>query len=109
MELHGNAHPVLRSTLERLRILARETRPRVTPHILLCKAVEELNARAVLRQRGGRVAERALSNLELFLEMARPYDVRGLKAFSDSMRKQWEDAQKAQDGRPMPTCTRSAW
>lgn len=100
MELDGNAHPVLRSTLERLRILARETRPRVTPHILLCKAVEELNARAVLRQRGGRTAERALSNLELFLEMARPYDVRGLKAFSDSMRKQWEDAQKAQDGRP---------
>ena len=91
--------PLLKEILWKLNNLARKRRS-ITPHIMLCEAVEELNVRSILRQRGDRVAERALANLDLFLEMARPYHVRGLRAFSDAMRTQWEEARKAQDGRP---------
>ncbi|MCO6415853.1 UvrD-helicase domain-containing protein [Siccirubricoccus sp. KC 17139] len=93
------SNPLLKEILGKLNSLAKKRRS-VTPHIMLCEAVEYLNVRSILRQRGDRVAERALANLDLFLEMARPYDVRGLRAFSDAMRTQWEEARKAQDGRP---------
>jgi exodeoxyribonuclease-5 len=100
MALERVSTPLLRETLKKLTWLARK-RSSVTPDILLCEAVEEMNVRSILRQRGGRVAERALANLDLFLEMARPYDVRGLKAFSDAMRAQWEEARRTQqEGRP---------
>ncbi len=42
----------------------------------------------------------ALANVELFLEMARAYDARGLKAFAEAMRVNWNDAQKEMEGRP---------
>lgn len=99
MELPATADPVLRSRLQILADLAKR-KGSVTPHLLLCRAVEEMGVRAVLRQRGGRVAERALSNVDLFLEMTRAYEVRGLKAFSDAMRRAWEDGEKELDGRP---------
>ena len=92
-------HPLLRRTLDVLQILARHARA-TTPFVLLCQAVEELQVRPLLRQRQGRTAERALANLDLFLEGARSYDVRGLAAFAAAMRAQWEDAQRAMEGRP---------
>lgn len=91
--------PLLRATLEKLRSLARQRRT-CTPHILLCRAVEAMNVRAILRQRGGRVAELALANVDLFLEMTRPYDVRGIRAFAERMRERWEEAEKSPDARP---------
>ncbi|MBR0661666.1 UvrD-helicase domain-containing protein [Neoroseomonas oryzicola] len=99
MELPATADPVLKSRLEILADLAKR-KGSMTPHLLLCRAVEEMGVRAVLRQRGGRVAERALANVDLFLEMTRAYEVRGLKAFSDAMRRAWEDGEKELDGRP---------
>jgi len=89
----------LREVLETLKSLERR-RLRTTPHALLCRAVEELKIRAKLRQRGNRVAELALANVDLFLEMARAYDVRGLLSFADRMRARWEEAEKAPDARP---------
>jgi ATP-dependent exoDNAse (exonuclease V) beta subunit len=99
MQLPETANAVLLSRLTALRGLA-DARNRTTPHLLLSRAVEEIGVRALLRARGGRIAERALANVDMFLEMARAYSVRGLRAFSDAMREQWEEAQRAVDGRP---------
>jgi ATP-dependent exoDNAse (exonuclease V) beta subunit len=99
MDLEKVSDPLLRETLRKLRELHRQC-SRSTPHVLLSEAVETMNVRPILRQRGGRVAERALANLDRFLETSRAYDVRGLKAFADAMRLQWEDASKAIDARP---------
>ncbi len=91
--------PLLRDTLEILQNLGRQARS-TTPYVLLCQAVEELQVRPLLRQRQDRTAERALANLDLFLEGARPYDVRGLGVFALAMRAQWAEAQRAMEGRP---------
>ena len=72
----------------------------VTPFELLAEAVEELRVRPILEQRHPRSAERALSNVDLFLELARPYAVRGLKAFASDMRKKWEASSSQAEGRP---------
>jgi exodeoxyribonuclease-5 len=92
-------NPLARSVLERLqglRKLARGT----TPHKLLAQAVDELRVRPVLMQRNGRQAERALANVDLYLNFSRAYDIRGLTAFSDAMRTAWEDETRAVEGRP---------
>lgn len=99
MDLDRVPNPLLRATLEKLQSLARQRRT-CTPHILLCRAVEAMNVRAILRERGGRVAELALANVDLFLEMSRAYDVRGLRAFAERMRERWEDAASSLDARP---------
>ena len=90
---------VLGRAVEVLQTLARKAR-QTTPYQLMAEAVEELNVRPVLRARYLRGAERALANVELFLEMARAYDARGLKAFAEAMRVNWNDAQKEMEGRP---------
>jgi exodeoxyribonuclease-5 len=99
MEPASIPDPTMRSAIERLAAL-RTKRRTATPHMLLGWAIEQLQVRPKLRQRGGRVAERALANVDLFLDMARAYDVRGLKAFADAMRGQWEEATRTQDARP---------
>jgi exodeoxyribonuclease-5 len=93
------APPLLRETLEILQTLAKHARG-TTPYVLLSQAVEELRVRPLLRQRQDRTAERALANVDLFLEGARAYDMRGLVAFAAAMRAQWADAQRVIEGRP---------
>ena len=90
---------LLRETLAILQSLAKGARG-TTPFVLLCQAVEELQVRALLRRRQDRTAERALANIDQFLEAARPYDTRGLKAFAQAMTAQWKDAQRSMEGRP---------
>ena len=68
--------------------------------MLLAQAVEEMRVRPVLRQRGGRGAERALANVDAFLDMTRAYETRGLRAFAQAMRMQWSDETRAQEARP---------
>jgi ATP-dependent exoDNAse (exonuclease V) beta subunit len=93
------AHPVLGPILEILQNLARKAR-RTTPYQILAEAVEELGIRAILRARYRLAPERALANVELFLEMARAYDGRGLVAFALAMRRNWDDAEAQVEGRP---------
>ena len=93
------SHPVLSRTLEILQNLARKARL-TTPYQLTAEALEELNVRPILRARYHRGAERALANVELFLEMARAYDARGLSAFVEALRANWEEAEKQIEGRP---------
>lgn len=90
---------VLRETLEILQALAKGARG-TTPFVLLCQAVEELQVRPLLRRRQDRTAERALANVDQFLEAARAYDTRGLQAFAQAMTAQWKNAQRSMEGRP---------
>lgn len=92
-------NPLARNVLERLQGLRRMFRS-TTPHKLIAQAIDELRVRPVLMQRNGRQAERALANVDLYLNFSRAYDVRGLTAFSDAMRASWEDETRAVEGRP---------
>lgn len=92
---HQLAQNVLR-TLQALGRMARGT----TPHNLLSQAVDALRVRPAIIQRCGRQAERALANVDLFLNFSRSYDVRGLAAFSEAMTAAWEDENSAVEGRP---------
>ena len=71
-----------------------------TPFALLAEAVEQLQVRALLRQRQPKSAERALANLDLFLEMAGSYAVRGLGCFAADLRSKWEKTEAQAEGRP---------
>jgi ATP-dependent exoDNAse (exonuclease V) beta subunit len=92
---HALAHSVL-ETLQSPHRRARST----TPYALLADAVAALNVRPQLRQRFRGGSERAIANVDLFLEMARAYDVRGLRAFARDMRANWTDAVRQVEGRP---------
>ena len=59
-----------------------------------------LNIRSQLRQRFKAGADRALANTDVFLEMSRAYDIRGLRAFASDMRANWEEAVRQVEGRP---------
>ena len=92
-------NPVLKQTLAILQNLARKARGS-TPHQLMAEAVEELKARPILKARNRHGAERALANVELVLEMARPYAARGIAEFSGAMWGRWEDTESQAEGRP---------
>ncbi len=90
--------PVLRQTLEVLQDLRRK-RHSTAPYQILAEAVEALHVRPILiaRHRGG--AERAMANVELLLEMARPYAARGIEDFARALRQRWEDGDAQVEGR----------
>jgi len=92
-------HELTRRILEILQSLARQTRS-TTPYMLLSDAVSLLDVRAQLRQRFRTSADRALANVDLFLETARAYDVRGMRAFARDMRANWEEQVRQIEGRP---------
>ena len=92
-------HPLLRETLAILQGLAKRASG-TTPYVLLCAAVEEMAVRPIVRRRRTRTAERGLANVDLFLELARPYDVKGLRAFAGQVRRQWEEATRSVEARP---------
>ena len=91
--------PVLQETLRLLQALAHQAHA-MTPFVLLCEAVEVMQVRPLLRQRQDRTAERALANVDQFLEGARAFDISGLRAFAMAMRSEWADAQRTIEGRP---------
>ena len=92
-------HTLARETLASLQALAAQAIA-TSPFELLAKALDELRVRALLLQRHAGGAERALANVELFLEMSKPYAARGLFAFAADMRERWEDTEAAMEGRP---------
>jgi exodeoxyribonuclease-5 len=98
-DVNGISHPILRRTLEVLQSLGRKAR-QTTPYQIMAEAVEELCIRPKLTARHRRGAERALANVELFLEMARPYDARGIVSFVEALRKDWQAGEKEPEGRP---------
>lgn len=98
-ELMRIANEHARAMLTTLAALVRQARS-TTPHRILSEAVEELRIRAILASRHGGRAERALANIDLFLEEARAYAVRGLRALADWAMKAWSDKARAIEGRP---------
>ncbi len=95
-------NPLASQALRVFQSLARKAQG-TSPFDLMHAAVEGLRVRAILRQRYRFAVERALSNVDLFLEMARPYAVRGIVAFARDMSKAWEDAEREIEGRSDPT------
>ncbi|NTF17834.1 UvrD-helicase domain-containing protein [Agrobacterium rubi] len=99
MDTTGILNPILADImgiLEELRGRAEFT----TPHGLLNMAIDRLRVRPKIVARFIGNPERQLSNVDRFLEMSRPYSVRGLRAFSDAMRTAWEDGDRVEEGRP---------
>jgi ATP-dependent exoDNAse (exonuclease V) beta subunit len=92
-------HPILGRALEVLQSLARKGRT-TTPYQILAEAIEELNICPIPRMRYRLAPESALANAELFLEMARAYNGRGLLAFTMAMRRNWADTEAQVEGRP---------
>jgi exodeoxyribonuclease-5 len=98
-ELEKINHELARDVIKILQSLARRVRSN-TPYALLSDAVSLLNLRAHFRHRFPASADRVLANLDLFLEMSRAYDVRGLRAFARDMRANWEEQVLQVEGRP---------
>ena len=92
-------HPRARNVLERLQALHRRSHA-TAPWDLLSQAVEELRVRPILLQRHRGQAERALANVDRYLEFSRAYTVRGLRAFADAMADAWAEESRAAEGRP---------
>ena len=90
---------ILHRVLTVLQNLARKARTS-TPHQLMAEAVEELQVRPLVKARHQRGAERALANIDLLLEMARPYAARGMADFARALRQRWEDGDTQVEGRP---------
>ncbi|GAA0678087.1 exodeoxyribonuclease-5 [Sphingomonas insulae] len=88
-----------REVVEKLQVLRRGINS-TTPHQLLAEAIDVLRVRPTLLQRHGGQAERPLANVDLFLSLAQPYGVRGLKAFADAMTAAWEGKAGSVEGRP---------
>jgi ATP-dependent exoDNAse (exonuclease V) beta subunit len=92
-------HSHARNIVEKLQALRRAING-TTPHQLLAEAIDVLRVRPILLQRHGGQAERPLANVDLFLSLAQPYGVRGLKAFADIMKAAWEGKTRSAEGRP---------
>jgi exodeoxyribonuclease-5 len=95
-EIH---HELARVVVRSLQSLAKRARS-TTPYALLSDAIGALNIRSQLCQRFKAGADRALANTDVFLEMSRAYDIRGLRAFASEMRANWEEAVRQVEGRP---------
>ena len=92
-------HDLARHVIEILQSIAKRARS-TTPYILLSDAISLLDVRAQLSQRFRTAADRALANVDLYLEMSRAYDVRGLRTFARDMRANWEEQVRQIEGRP---------
>jgi len=60
-----------------------------TPFLLLAEALERLRVRATLAARGADQAARTLANLDLLMERARGYGVRGFRQFARDLNADW--------------------
>ena len=81
-------NPLARETLIVLGDLRWRVR-RTTPFLLLSEAIDRLRVRATLAARGADQAARALANLDLLMERAQRYGVRGLKQLAQDIDADW--------------------
>jgi ATP-dependent exoDNAse (exonuclease V) beta subunit len=91
-------HPVGRSVMQCLQELWRKRRS-TTPYALLTEAVARLRVLPSTAGRSREQEDRSLGNINLLLERARSYDVRGLKQFAIDLGSDWAD-QAAADESP---------
>lgn len=93
------AHPLAREIIQKLQALYRRGNS-TTPHELLSQAVDVMRVRPLLLERHRGQAERALANVDLYLNLSTGYAVRGLRAFAEAMTAAWNDEARAVEGRP---------
>jgi CRISPR-associated exonuclease Cas4 len=91
-------HPLAREVLTVLGDLRRRVRS-TTPFLLLGEALERLRARPTLAARSADQASRALGNLDLLMERARAYSVRGTMEFARDLEADWEVAEPYDEAR----------
>ncbi|MCE9658281.1 MAG: UvrD-helicase domain-containing protein [Burkholderiales bacterium] len=92
------SHPLAKEALIALRALWRRSAT-TTPMLLLSDAIERLRVRALLAVREGERSSRALANVDVFLETARAYDVRGLQQFVRDVSRDWAQREARAEGR----------
>lgn len=82
-------HPVASHVMQCLQELWRKRRG-TTPYALLSEAIERLRILPSIAGRSSDQRARSLGNLQILLERARSYDVRGLKQLAIDLASEWE-------------------
>jgi ATP-dependent exoDNAse (exonuclease V) beta subunit len=90
--------PLARDILVKLQALNRLA-AELTPMQLAAFAIERLNLRVIMAARHGQRNARALANLDAIVELARPYNVAGLRAFALDLYRGWQSKRRHPEGR----------
>ena len=90
--------PVAKNTLVKLQALHR-LGAELTPMQLVAFAIERMNLRVIMAARHGQRNARALANLDAIVELARPYNVAGLRAFALDLQRGWQSKRRHPEGR----------
>jgi CRISPR-associated exonuclease Cas4 len=91
-------HAIARDVLTVLRDLRRRARG-TTPFLVIAEALERLRVRPSLAARSADQAARALANLDLLMERARAYSVRGLTQLARDLEADWEGPEPYDEAR----------
>ncbi len=91
-------NPLAKDILVKLQALHRLA-AELTPMQLVAFAIERLNLRVVMAARHGQRNARALANLDAIVELARPYNVAGLRAFALDLQRGWQSKRRHPEGR----------
>lgn len=91
-------HAVARETIRILRDLQLKAYS-TTPLLILGEAIERLDVRPILVARERERNDRAMANVDVFLELSRSYAVRGLKQFVLDVTQDWSDDISREEGR----------
>jgi CRISPR-associated exonuclease Cas4 len=92
------AHPVARHVLSILRAL-RAKASTTTPALLLAEAAELLSVRPILAAREHDRGARCAANVDVFIERARAYGVRGLRQLARDVTRDWKEGTPVKEGR----------
>jgi ATP-dependent exoDNAse (exonuclease V) beta subunit len=91
-------NPLAKDVLLKLQALHRLA-AELTPMQLVAFAIERLNLRVIMAARHGQRNARALANLDAIVELARPYNVAGLRAFALDLHRGWQGKRRHPEGR----------
>ncbi|WP_246740226.1 exodeoxyribonuclease V subunit beta [Bradyrhizobium sp. LCT2] len=91
-------NPLAKDVLLKLQALHRLA-AELTPMQLVAFAIERLNLRVIMAARHGQRNARALANLDAIVELARPYNVAGLRAFALDLQRGWQSKHRHPEGR----------
>ncbi len=91
-------NPLAKDVLLKLHALHRLA-AELTPMQLVAFAIERLNLRVIMAARHGQRNARALANLDAIVELARPYNVAGLRAFALDLQRGWQSKRRHPEGR----------
>jgi len=91
-------NPLAKDVLLKLQALHRLA-AELTPMQLVAFAIERLNLRVIMAARHGQRNARALANLDAIVELARPYNVAGLRAFALDVQRGWQSKRRHPEGR----------